>query len=357
MKSFNRLTLTYLLFAILSSCSNSSVFISKVQKVGEPDEVVELEVEKVESDYLYTRYFAVYDTLLIVSCPNQPEDNFYVSNLKTGELLGSFMHRGQGPGEFPGVTPVMRLEFTGGNLTALTYEPFNHQVLDWNITQSLLTQSDSIKRIGYYKDPNDAVNYWKIFRINPMQYVGYTHEELLDFSEDFLLPTYWILEGKEISPVKGISIVNKDACTKDNILFLSSEWNIKPDNSKIVDVMKHFEQINIIDLKNDKISSYRVKGSPGENILESDLSAVDYQYLDVACNDSSIYALYAGDTKENITKNHGAFMIHKFNWNGEFEAKYKISEPVYRLWLDPSNNTLYGYNEPEDVLIRIGQNL
>ena len=84
------LTILFTLF-ILTSCSSESVFTAEVKEIVQPGEVVEITADRIETDHMYSQFFAVYDTLLISSCPNSSDYKFYVSDLTNNQLVGSFM--------------------------------------------------------------------------------------------------------------------------------------------------------------------------------------------------------------------------------------------------------------------------
>ncbi len=355
----SKLYCSVMLFCLLmaSSC-RESVFTSKVEKMAEPEKTVELVAEKIVTDHLFSEYFAVFDTLLISSCPNSPEFIFYVSNIKNNKLIGSFMHRGLGPREYLGLTPIKRIERKGDDITALTYEPNKRQLFEWNITKSIEIGGDSILRLGCYKNPNEyGFTYSGMYRMGK-KYLGYTlGYSFDDVDTELLLPTYWILDGSEIAPTHGISVVkNKISNDKSVILddfFFSSAWSLSPDNSKVVDAMNWLQQINIIDLDKNNVFSYRVEDSPGESIFGTKMEHAAYQYHDVVCDDNSIYGLYFGEPIATYKDSAGCFWLHEFDWNGNFKTKYHLTVPILRIWLDSSSGILYGYCAEDDAIYKL----
>lgn len=359
-KSIQKITTGLLFLSMLSSCSREDVFTAKIEQTAEPAETIELSAEKIESDHLYPPYFSVFDTLLISSCPNSPEYIFYVSDIRHNKPLGEFVRRGQGPDEFLGLTPVNRIERIGDDVVALTYEPHRRQLIEWNITKSIETGNDSILRLGYYKNPTDCGDYAAMYRIGKSKYLGYTLGGSYYIGSEPLPPTYWILDGPEAAPVRGISIV-KDIIRNENSVisedsFFYSARSLSPDNTKIVDAMKWLEQINIIDLTKGDVRSYRIEGSPDEGIFDTRMEQAAYQYLDVACNDNFIYALYFGEPHATFKDSMGCYWLHVFDWNGKFEKKYRLPVSLMRIWMDTSSNILYGYSDTEDAIYKLNIN-
>lgn len=348
-------TILFTLF-ILTSCNVGSVFTAEVKEIVQPEEVVEITADRIETDHMYSEFFAVYDTLLISSCPNSSDYKFYVSALTNNRLVGSFMHYGQGPDEYLGLTPIKRIERKGDDLISLTYEPNKRQLIEWNITQSIENGRDSILRIGYYQNPTDlGLTYSALYRIGKSQYLGYTPG--LSYEGNMSVPAFWILEGPNIEPVRSVSIVKKlipNTHSKvDDGNFFNSFKRPSPDNTKIVDAMNWLEQINIINLQNNSVTSYRIKGSQDESVFRTRSGPEVYQYHDVVCDNNTIYALYFGEPADTFKDLHGCYWVHKYDWDGNFITKYHLPIPIMSLSLDTSNNTLYGYNLEEDALYRL----
>lgn len=346
MKFFHGVTLCSALSMVLYSCGGS-VFTTEVHTVAEPEETIEITVDRVDKDYAYSEYFAIYDSLLISSRPNSTDDIFDVADIKNDTLLGSFMHRGEGPGEYLGLNPVRRIERRGNDLIVLTYDPNKYKLLEWNITQSIAAGRDSVVELGSFETPKGFM-YTDIYRIGESEFVGYTPPFGMMGGE--MLPTYWILNGEiNITPRSSISTFNDDG--KVVAGNLESAWSLRPDNSKIVAAMGNLAQINIIDLSTNAVHSYRTENSPGEEVLQ--LEYPDYQYSRVACNDESIFALYFGYPVEEFRNRLGGEWLHEFGWDGTFKKKYRLPVSIKTIWMDPSSNTLYGYCEHEDAIYRL----
>ena len=74
------------------------------------------------------------------------------------------------------------------------------------------------------------------------------------------------------------SIQNPNA--KSPLDFFFYTWDaIKPDGSKIVQVMRHLPQINIIDTQTGKITSYRIKNNPNFSSMEHMHCLFQYAFL------------------------------------------------------------------------------
>lgn len=358
-KLSNAILTAFSLILIITSCKESSIFTACVKTIDSPN-VIDLQVENIKTDYIYSQYFAVYDTLLITTLPNTTEYNFYIADLKNNKFLGAFMRRGQGPNEYLGLSPLKRFESKEDNLVALTFEPHHRELLEWNISKSLECGKDSVLHYGTYENANNnGLTYTGIYHIGNGKYLGQTSGYLLE--NEKLLPTYWIMDGKNIAPNQGLSIVkdmisNESSVIPDNVFF-SSVWSLSPDNTKIVDAMQWLNQINVLNITNGSIHSYRVKGSPNESIFKTNMKGAIYQYHDVVCNDNSIFALYYGEPFTASKHCEGCYWIHEFDWEGNFVNRYRLPIPLYRLWMDTPSKNLYGYCESTEEIYKLKVNL
>lgn len=343
---------------IVSACSES-VFISGVKEISAPEKTEELDMERIKCDEIYSEYIAVYDSLIISSCPNAQDYFFYVADLNNNKLLGSFMKKGQGPKEYLSLAPIRRIEKKGDDICALTYEPTRRELLEWNISESIATGKDSVVSLGFYEEPGDGLSltYNGIYMIGNNKYIGYLQGYFLKNKNIQDLPKYWILKGEKAVPEEEISFVKRKIENDQSIIaphsLFASVWSINPDNSKIVNAMKWLEQINIMDIKTGNSDSYRVKGSPGEGIFKTRMEDSKLQYEDVVCNQNSIYALYIGSEPSKYEKGMDGQWIHEYDWNGDFIAKYHLQNPIVSLWLDSSSGILYGYDASDDALYRM----
>ncbi len=69
--------------------------------------------------------------------------------------------------------------------------------------------------------------------------------------------------------------------------FVSMDYGMKPDGSKVVMAMSYSPQINVLDLASGSLACYRLKGLPREST-----SRRIWYYASVCCDDNYIYALY-----------------------------------------------------------------
>lgn len=80
----------------------------------------------------------------------------------------------------------------------MTYEPTQRELLEWNISQSILIGKDSVVSLGFYENPGDvsSLNYNGIYRLGKNKYIGYLPGYFLKNKDKRYLPEYWILKGE-----------------------------------------------------------------------------------------------------------------------------------------------------------------
>ncbi len=347
-----KILLPVIALLLFSSCGRN-IFKSDVRTVKFSNNPTQISVSKINTDHLYSMWFAVHDSILISSRPQSNDYIFQIADIKSNKELGAFMRRGEGDKEYTGLMPILRIEPKGDDLVSLTYDPNKQLLVEFNMTQSVKLGKDSLIRLGYFRNANEAeMPYTGIYRLDNSKYIGYTPGISFDVDgKNILLPTYSILEGSEIRPVKNYSFFNSESHDlPTNMSSLGSMWYLKPDKTKLVSAMSRLGQINIIDIESDSICSVRIEGSPNEHDLDRPVEDVKWQYHDVTCDDDFIYALYFGKEAENLRERTGCDRIHVFDWEGNFVNDFITPIQILKLWSDSSTGALYGYCEPEDAI-------
>lgn len=312
-------------------------------------------VKKIKSKFVplngtYSGMIAVYDTLLI--CWNFTFLNhFYnVFNVDTGEEIGSFCEKGQGPKEAISVNSIFQLFKKENDLMTLLYASNEGELFFWNISQSVKKGETVYDTIVSYN--NDRI-FFPFYQSEDILF-AYKPSDMLN-KEEATTPFYekrTIFSNKLLRdyPIyKQLSVRNSNAASLD---FFFYTWDaIKPDGSKIVQVMRHLPQINILDTSTGKIVGYRMKNGPGFSLLETDMKRLNVYYNCVHADDRYIYVTYWG--KEPWSDHLGVELplfntIHVFDWNGKPLYKLVTDRSFFRVWSDPVRNRLYTINMNTD---------
>jgi hypothetical protein len=127
-------------------------------------------------------------------------------------------------------------------------------------------------------------------------------------------------------------------------------------NDKVVLAKKHFDEIEIFDLKNQKtiISKGPEKlnpnlkqiSNPSGDFIESNQTMRRAYLMSGQLTDQYIYLLYS-DSFEMTEGNDLGSTIHIFNYDGKPMRKITLSKKISAFYISETNNTLFAFN-PED---------
>jgi len=302
---------------------------------------------------------AVYDSLMFYMNSKLPNHFFNVFNLGTGEEIGTFIRKGQGPNDVIAISPIFQFFEEENEVKTLLFAANENKILKWNITQSIkknTTEIDTIISYNNYKELNGA-RYNYIFCQN--KDTLYTSIQSIPINEDDAsLPFYQkrtLYTNKTLKdyPIYRKSIKNGEASIIPETFFASNDA-FKPDGSKIVQAMLHLNQINIIDTKTGKITGYRMNGSPDFSIFKHNKKRIiDTYYLRTQADNQYIYATYWG--KKPWGDNQLPFLntIYVFDWDGCLLYELVSDHPIHEIWLDNIRNRLYTTNTDEVFYINL----
>lgn len=306
--------------------------------------------ELVSPDGAFSGMVATYDSLLI--CWNYifPDHFFIVFNVDTGEEIGSFCEKGQGPNEAISVNAIFQLFKKENDIMTLLYASNEGKLFFWNISQSVRkgeTVYDTIVSYNndriffpFYQSEDVLFAYKPSDKLNKEEATTPYYEKRTIYSNELL---------RDYTFYKKQSVRNSKAGSLD---FFFYTWDaIKPDGSKIVQVMRHLPQINILDTKTGDVVGYRMENGPNFSLLETDMQLMNVYYNCVHADDDYIYATYWG--KEAWIDRLGVELplfnnIHVFDWNGKLLYKLITDRSFFRVWSDPTRKRLYTINMNTD---------
>lgn len=298
-----------------------------------------------------TGMIAVYDSLLICWSPSYPDHFFNVFNVSTGKKIGSFCEKGQGQKEAVSVNCIFQLFMKKDDIMTLLYASNEGKLFYWNISQSVksgTTVYDTIvpydnKRIFFPLYQSEDV----LFAYKPSEELN-NNEATTPFYEKRTIYTNKLIQDCPIYKMK--SVRNSNA--KSPLHFFFYTWDaMKPDGSKIVQVMRHLPQINILDTRTGNMIGYRMKNGPDFSLMETEMESMNIYYNSVHADDNYIYATYWG--KEPWVDRLGVELpifntIHVFNWNGKLLYQLITDQSFFRVWSDPIRKRLYTINMNTD---------
>lgn len=354
---------------VLTLCACHSVNKDEVYFAGEIRTVDEShkEVKQVSSHYLHLQgsnygLMAAYDSLLICWNPKLSGYFFNIFNVDTGEELGSFCHKGQGPEDLVEGHALFQLIQEGGELKTLQNDLPRNRLLKWNITRSVQTGEtvwDTI--VPFTNKADDYRTHMFVFLSSGDTLLSYVNVDWVDdvtvftpyyekrlFSANKWLQDYIVYNEKTVS--------NPDVSPAS---FFYTWDAIKPDGSKIVQAMSHLPQINIIDTRTGEVVGYRLKDGEDFSLVESDELYNKVYYNWVHADDRFIYAVYWGKEQWEVSmeaKIPDVRTIYVFDWDGHLRYELHTDKVYFRIWVDPVRSRLYTQNHDTDEVYYLDLN-
>ena len=279
---------------------------------------------------------AAYDSLLICWSPEMANNFFNIFNIDTGRKLGSFCEKGRGSKEAISVGCIFQLFKKGNDLMTLLYATNERKLFEWNITKSVekgrtvydtILPYDTYSTHWHFNQSEDmAFDYQSSNKLGKNE-VSTPYYKKRNIYTNKLVQDYPIYKTKSIRSTAIRPLYTFDA--------------IKPDGSKIVQVMRHLPQINILDTYTGNLVGYRMKNGPNFSLLETDLESANIYYNSVHADDNYIYATYWGKELWDNTRFPDLHTIHIFDWDGNLLYKLTTDQSYFNVWSDPVRKRLY----------------
>ncbi|GKG71497.1 hypothetical protein CE91St1_06400 [Parabacteroides goldsteinii] len=361
--------LFYVFLFLLVSCDlnyvDNDYFIGNINVIEDSVSVKNVRSQSFAIEGVYNGPVFVYDSLLIYYPLNRTATSSYeIYNLKDLSLIGEFCGKGVGPNEIVAFTTISHFYKENGELKTLLYGANEKKLVEWNISKSLAKHTTVFDRIVSYDwDVDKHVTvYNKLFRLNTDTILAITPTVPLTLDQELVsLPLYEKRTIETNKQVKLYDIFHKypennglNVHSSYNILpperFLESFYCIKPDCSKMVQVMMFMPQINILDLQSGEVNGFRLNSSVNFSVFRKNIEKVNYCFTGVAVDDEFIYALYWGRKIKDDSDKKRSCIVYVFNWAGVLVNKIDLENYVNQIFLDEKNNILYGREYTSDYI-------
>lgn len=342
---------------LMSACTvrkaDADYFMGEVNYVDDSQaEVKQVTSHRVDLGGRNYGLIAVYDSLYI--CWNlKLHDSFYnVFNLDTHEEIGTFCSKGQGPEDLVDASPIFQLFEEDGDVKALVSEVSRSRLLKWNISRSVRSGTTVFDTIVPFTNKADEFrSHLFVFRQGGDTLLCALNDDVKDelggnevylpYYEQRLFHSNELLQRFYLYKHPSVAAPN----ISNNSFFYTCDA-IKPDGTKIVQVMGSLPQINIIDARTGKVTAFRLASQrkKGQDLgwCETYETSVDkpLYYNCVHADDEFIYAVYSGKRQDASDVNE-ITAIHVFDWGGNLRYLLQTDLPYSRLWADPIRGRLY----------------
>ncbi len=300
-----------IIIACFTACTPKNIFQYGIRQTGEFPTTNQITGKKLEITAEGILAFYLVDSLIIV---HQRGVDKYISiyGKQSFKKLKELLPKGRGPQEFLDFT-FQGQHITDTNGTEIYFSDTNKGSLyALNLTQSLKHDSLYVTRIS--KLPYRSFPTF----LTDSNYISKTYiPEKKEFS--------FILHDTNARPIRTYPLYQNINFSRYN--QIASADQIKPDLSKIAMGMLSFNQINILDLKENRNFSITTSGTTTW-LSEKYLEEHDYNiyYCALKCTNEKIYALYTEQKISEWQRIKKPVEIHVFDWEGTPLYKLKIKE-------------------------------
>lgn len=346
------LLLVIISFACCNNIKDSDHFTGQIVEFKDNVDVEKVILESVTLDEVYDGEIAIHDTLAFFWSHKYLSYWYSVFNLNSGQHLGDFVPVGNGPNEVIGILPISQFLIDESELKTLLYAFNDNRLMLWNITKSIeqkRTVYDSIIPIPRSVD-----------RYSPFQDLFLTGKDSLfvywqpiDKKIEITLPSIELIRIADQKSIKKIDVFRNSIMNRNSVVypdsFFATENSYKPDGTKLVQAMRGLAQINIINLESNEVTGYRMENTADFSIFYGNMKEAKSYYSRIVSNNDYIFALWIADYSDDSSE---FSTIHVFDWSGNFVKKIELSELIYKMWFDQTNNLLYGYNTITEKIYR-----
>ena len=291
-------------------------------------------------------HIVVRDGKCVLYTPKGYKSFFSVMDINTGDHLGEFGIKGNGPMESPVFDIIHNLDSKNGDIVVPIQDFAKKRSLLCNVTKTL---------------ENNMPVYDTIVSCNWVDDFGRFPVFYSDIDDDrmFVVLDTTPIEnlGRVITPKFGVISRSEKKFLSTHRVFRDSvevfgfneRWNpympfsckcaINQSKTKVAIGMTYLPQINILDVESGDVKCFRIENSPEERLTKS----IVY-YGSIQCDDKLIYALY-----QNLNSNMSSpddyhkyqSELHIFNWNGELIEKWKLDRFYNSISVD--DGEIYGF--------------
>jgi hypothetical protein len=340
-------------FFVFVSCKRKNdlyFFNGEVVIVGGIEKPTLLTGEQVVLNDVYTGVMNVYDSLILFTSEKYPDKFVSIFSLNTGDLLGNYCPKGQGPDDYLSMINTSQFETTGTDIKLwIDAENNNKQVL-FNITSSIRDNCTNIDSVIPFGVRND--DYAFCFVLNNA--IAAKQSSQADKTENYL--EYAIFDISNLMKTKTLSLYHSPiTALRENLhtpYYLSSADRVKPDKTKIAMGMWMLNQLNILDLESGIMKGYRISGSLDFGDMNNATKRIKYCNRCIAVDDEYIYTLYVGvDLNEDGISHFftPASQINVFDWKGNYVSKIKLDHEAQFIEFDPVKKFLYTIDVDETI--------
>lgn len=354
------------LFFILIGCTidEKDYFNGSIKEVVDSTKIDSTKIKKINlvdinlnSDYI-SQQILIHDSLVISYLFSDNNYFFNIVNIKDGNLIGQFCHKGKGNNELLYCIGLNNCYVESNELKTLVTDTHKDMLYEWNISKSIETKETIFDKIIDFKIIEPDRPYTYTYRINDSTLLGYLSSGANDFYRTKpILPAIELRDIFSKNIFKTINVfkdtfeereppvnrVNNEKGFIPSFNFFRSITDVRPDCKYAVQAMVYLAQINIINIMTGEVKGIRLKDSPDFSIFRN-YKRIEKRYFskDVIATNDYIYVGYSGENLD--VKGNNVGYIYKFDWNGDIIDVYDLSFNVSQILYDRATNKLYAFD-------------
>ena len=335
MKHYYNIITTIFLFAGLLSCAcnNEVYFLSEPYVYVRDVYSVEKQAARIitEGENYNACEMLVEDSLCILYTPSRHDFFFAIFDINTGNHIGEFCRRGNGPFESTNMCPITETYRENGHLIADVLDVDKERIIKWDITASIKdgnTVYSDMRKWNWRDEIGAPLDFYS--KINDIEFFMVSIIEPFGDIKKVITPRF------EVRSANDCKLLNKYQVFRDSVAEYGGlgEWgeyspfickfSMNPSKTKLAMGMGNYPQINILDIYTGNLRCFRVQGTPNVNVSKN----INY-YSSICCDNQYIYALYQNKDNalayySNGTKGLNPCQIHIFDWNGHLVSKWQL---------------------------------
>ena len=330
---------------ILTSCQTSErlVFNGNTVVTQHPKHVEILQGYSIALEGEYTGIMYAYDGMLVFYSDKHPDGFLYLYDSKTGKRISAIGRRGNGPGEFVNLLFFGNFEKKSDEIHLWVNDFLRNNIILFN------TQGERIREINTskFKSTNDyGIGAFHV--LNDSLFLAYVQPYEL-FENKVASPSWHVFNyqtGETIKEHKPFGNYRTNGewhnffpTPRD---LLSSYGAIRPDKSKLADMMFFLKRVYMLNIETDKLKLIATKDAPDLNRITSGGTKTEY-YRNLQCDNLYIYVMETNGKQTSGT-------INVFDWDGNFVRILRISEDTDNFAFDPIRRILYAKNDAEEIM-------
>lgn len=361
-----RLSFLIILFFTLIGCkvNDRDYFNGTIREVTDRTKTDTSKIKKADlidlnlkSEYVSPQLL-IHDSIMI--CYLFADNNYFFNlvNLKSGDLIGQFCHKGNGNNELLYCMELDNLYTESGELKALVTDTHKNMLYKWNISKSIETKETVFDTTINFKIAEPDRPYTYTSRLNDSTLFGYLSSgaddfartkpvlhaiELRDIFSETVFKTIHVFKDTFEDEKPPYEMINQDKEFIPALNYFRSMTDVKPDCKYAVQAMKHLAQLNIITIETGEVKGIRLKETPDFSIFSNYKNIKNCYFTGILrATDDAIYVGYSGESLQK--RGNKVKYLYKFDWNGDVIDVYDLGLDVNQLLYDKATNQLYAFD-------------